>query len=114
MIIGSKVTNPGDLRTKVTLLSRSVETQAGGFQKPETEEIAEVWAKWTNVHGREALQSSSVQAEVNATALIRYRADVDETCLVQLGDEDFEIVSMDNIREHGEYLELRLKKVRPG
>jgi SPP1 family predicted phage head-tail adaptor len=115
MIIGGKPTNPGDLRTRITLYRRTVETQPGGFQVAGLEEIASVWSKWVNAHGREAWEVSSLQAQVNATAFIRYLDGVDETCLVGLGEDQlFEIVSIDNIRQVGEYMELRLKQVRPG
>jgi|SRR3990167_4244732 len=114
MNLDGKVTNPGELRTQVTLLSRGITTEAGGFQVPDLTEIAEAWAKWVNVHGGEAWAAQSVQAEGAATVTIRYLDGVDMTCVVQKGEDLFEIVSIDDVRERHEYLELKVKRWRPG
>ncbi len=97
---------------------------SGGFQKPVFALIAQVWSKWINVHGSEAWTSSSLGFTDPATVLIRHRADVDTTCVVikggQLagsvitGGEAYEIVSLDNIQERSEYLELKVQKVKAG
>lgn len=114
MIIGGKPTNPGELRTRVTLLERDVTVESGGFQVPDLLTIAEVWSKWTNVHGSEAWIASSVQAESPATVLIRYLDGLDTSCVVQKGETVYEIVSIDNVGERSEYLEMKLKRWIPG
>ena len=114
MNINGKVTNPGDMQTKVTLQSRSVTTDAGGFQVPAWSTIAQVWARWTNVHGSEAWIAASVEAEQAATVLIRYHSGVDTTCAVLKGSDRFEIVSLDNIQDRNEYLELKVRRMRSG
>jgi len=114
VIIGGKPTNPGELRTKITLLERDVAVEAGGFQVPDLLTIAEVWSKWVNVHGSEAWVASSIQAESPATALIRWLDGLDTSCVVQKGDQLYEIVSLDNIGERSEYIELKVKKWQPG
>jgi SPP1 family predicted phage head-tail adaptor len=114
MRIGSQVTNPGELNTKITLYSRSVTTQAGGFQKPSLSEIGEVWAKWINVYGQEAWLANSVQAKLAATVLIRYTDGIDPTCVVQKDSQYYEIVSMDDIQNRHEYIELKVQAWQPG
>lgn len=114
MNLNGKVTNPGELRTKVTLQRRTVTTLAGGFQKPAREDIATVWAKWENVHGSEAWQAANLHASQAATVTIRYRADVDTTCYVMLGSQVYEIVSMDDVRNRHEYIELKVRRVVEG
>ena len=114
MIIGSRVTNPGELRTPVTLQRRADATDIGGFQSPTWSTIAVVIAKWTGVHGSEAWTAQTVEAQRAATVLIRYRNDVDETCAVLLGSDRYEIVSIDNIQQRNEYLELKVKLARAG
>ena len=114
MRIGNTVTNPGELDTKITLHSRGVTTGAGGFQKPVLIEIGEVWAKWTNVHGQEAWIASSVQAKSAATVLIRYISQIDPTCVVEKEGQFFEIVSLDDIQNRHEYIELKVQAWRPG
>jgi SPP1 family predicted phage head-tail adaptor len=114
MRIGNTITNPGDLNTKITLYSRSITTKAGGFQKPSLTKIDDVWAKWTNVHGQEAWLASSVQAKLAATVLMRYRNDIDPTCVVQKEGQYYEIVSPDDIQNRHEYIELKVQAWQPG
>jgi SPP1 family predicted phage head-tail adaptor len=104
----------GEMRTRVTLQARSLSTDAGGFQTPVWVDIADVWAKWVGVHGSEAWAASSVQAQGAATVTIRYRDDVDSTCAVLVGDQLYEIVSIDDIRQKHELLELKVQQMRSG
>jgi SPP1 family predicted phage head-tail adaptor len=115
MILNDKVfVQPGELRTPVTLQSRIETADAGGFTSQSWSTIAAVMAKWTGVHGSEAWTAQTVEAERAATVLIRYLAGVDETCAVLLGSDRYEIVSIDNIQQRNEYLELKVKLARAG
>jgi len=114
MNIGGKTTNPGELRTQITFLSRATTGDAGGFQVPTLTEVATVWSKWTNVHGSEAWMAASMTAEQAATVLVRWIANLDPTWLVRKGTDLYEIVSPDNIGERGEYIELKVKRWKPG
>jgi len=114
MELNGKVTNPGELRTPITLKKRTVGADAGGFQTPSLSTIAAVMAKWTNVHGSEVWISQTVKAVQPATVLIRYRSDVDATCVVVKGSTVYEIVSLDNIQERSEYIELKVKRMGSG
>lgn len=111
MNLGSKPTNPGELRTPVTLLKRTVTKSTGGFQKPATSVIGTAWAKWENIHGADVWAATAQGVSAAATVLIRYNAQVDATCLVQLGSDVYEIVSVDDIRERHEYMELKVKRM---
>lgn len=110
MIIGNAVTNPGDLRTKITLKKPTITKAAGGAQVVTWSTLATVWAKWINVHGSEVWQSQVVQAVSPATVLIRYRVDVDTACSIFKGTDRYDIVSVDNIQERNEYLEIKVKR----
>jgi SPP1 family predicted phage head-tail adaptor len=112
--LNGKVTNPGELRTRVVLESRSVSIETGGFQAPAWSTIAEVWAKWINAHGPEVWTAEAAGAVAPATVTIRYRAGIDATCAIRKGAERFEIVSIDDIQERHEYLEIKVKRMRSG
>ena len=109
MRIGDKVTNPGEMRTSITLQTPTITKATGGAQVVTWTTLATVWAKWTNVHGSEVWQSQAVEAVSPATVLIRYRAGVNTACSILKGTERYEIVSVDNIFEKSEYLELKVK-----
>jgi SPP1 family predicted phage head-tail adaptor len=115
MITNNKVLiQPGEMSVKITLQTRTVSSNAGGFETPTWATIAEVWSRWINVHGSEAWAAQSVQAEQPATVTIRYRYGVDTTCSVLKGYDRFEITSIDDIRERHEYLELKVRRMRSG
>lgn len=118
MIIGGKVTNPGELRTRVVLAPRTVSTETGGFRRPHPDSVNQVnaWAKWVNAHGNEAWTANAEGILEPATVLMRYRSDIDASWYISKdnGATWFEIVSPDNIQERGEYLELKVKRWRQG
>lgn len=114
MNLNGRPTNPGDLRTSIKVQKRSVTTDAGGFQTVAWTDVATVWCKWENVHGSEAWQANTIGAEMAATVLIRYEANVDTTCCVLKDTERYEIVSMDDIRDRHEYIELKVKRMVGG
>lgn len=127
MNLNGKPTNPGELRTQITLLSRSVVAAAGGFPTVRYTTIATVWAKWANVHGSEVWAAATIQADAPATVLIRYRSGLDNTIAVCKGAQTlsaalpsavtggaWEVVSLDDVQERHEYVEMKIKRVREG
>jgi SPP1 family predicted phage head-tail adaptor len=110
MILNGKVINPGELRTQIALQKRTSTEDAGGFRPDAGTTQVSVWSKWTNAHGNEAWTAELSGAVEPATALIRYLAGIDGTWLVVKGSKTYEIVSMDNIQERNEYIELKLKR----
>jgi SPP1 family predicted phage head-tail adaptor len=118
MILNGRTINPGELRTPVLLAPRVVSVETGGFQRPapDTDNQVSAWARWTNAHGAESTQAAMAGAEAPATVLVRYRADVDATWYISKdgGASWYELVSLDNIQERGEYLELRVRGMGAG
>jgi SPP1 family predicted phage head-tail adaptor len=114
MNINGEPTNPGELRTRITLARRNIVKQPGGAQKYEPVSIATVYAKWVNLHGSEVWQAATVNAVQPATVFIRYRGDIDTTCLVILNGTIYEIVAMDNVRQRNEYIELKVQATGAG
>lgn len=124
MKLNGKISNPGELNQQVIVAKRIISADAGGFQTPSYGLIAQVWAKWINVHGSEAWTAKSLGYDAAATVTIRYRSDIDATCVIIkggtvsgttiTGGEVFEIVSPDNIQERCEYLELKVRRQKAG
>lgn len=118
MILGGKVTNPGQLRTPVLLAPRTVSAETGGFQvpTPDTANQIQAWARWVNVHGAEVWSAQSAGVTEAATVTIRYQAEMDATWYVSKdgGTTWYEVVSLDNVQERCEYLEMKVRKVRAG
>ena len=114
MNLNGKTTNPGELRTSIVLERATLVEGAGGFKKKTFATIATVLARWKNVHGAEVWAAESIQAAQPATVLIRYRADVDVTCAVSRGAERYQIVSMDDIENRHEYIEMKVSRLVNG
>ncbi len=114
MNLNGKVTNPGELRTLISLQQRTITTNDGGFQEPTWTTIGNVYSKWENAHGSEVWAADAAGAEQPATVLIRYNRELDTTCAVLKGSTRFEILSIDDIRERHEYMELKVKRMREG
>lgn len=123
MNLNGRTINPGECRTRVTFEKRAVTDEPGGFQTATWMAAREAWARWTNAHGSEVWEAEASQAVQPATILTRYKADVELTWSVVLGRSSrmtdaerdaarYEIVSMDNIQQRGEWMEIKLKRVR--
>lgn len=112
MNLNGKITNPGELRVPITLQTPTIGTDAGGAQRPSWSDLAIMQAKWVNVHGAEAWVADQAGKAVSAaTVTIRYRADVTTRCSILKGSDRYEIISLDNIQERSEYLELKVRRV---
>lgn len=114
MNINGTIFNPGDLRTSIVIKSKTVTTNTGGFKVESwSVVVATVMAKWVNAHGSEVWTADMAGAQGAATVTIRYRSDIDESYAILKGSELWEIVSVDNIRERNELLELKVKRMKP-
>ncbi|HAE59760.1 MAG TPA: hypothetical protein DCG54_09730 [Anaerolineae bacterium] len=108
-----KISNPGELRTKITLESPTIASDAGGAQRKTYTSQGTVWAKWVNAHGQESIQDGALQQFLRATVTIRYRSDVTAGWAVSKGGLRYEIIAPpDDIREKHEYLELQVQQMR--
>ncbi len=116
MNLNGKITNPGEMRTQITLQSVQLTKSAGGAQVRSYTDLtpAVVYSRWINAHGTEAIQAQALQVQGLATVLIRYRADVNTRCVILKGSERYEILSIDNIQERNEYLELKVQLTKGG
>ena len=114
MRLGNKVTNPGEMRTRISLQHRTVNQNAGGFSKPNYVTYAVVWAKWKNAHGNAVIQAQIEGVEALPTVQIRYRTDIKTTDAVLKGNILYEIIYPDNILEKNEYIEFQAKRMMAG
>jgi SPP1 family predicted phage head-tail adaptor len=112
MNLNGKVSNPGELRIPISLQVPTLSQDGGGAQKPSWATLANVLSRWQNVHGGEVWQSQAVEAVEAATVLIRYRSSVTQACSILKDGMRFEIVSIDDVMERHEYMELKVKRVK--
>jgi len=112
MIISKRITNPGELRTPITLQEPTITKDTGGAQRASWTAGTPVYAKWENLHGTEVWAAAQAGEAVSAaTVRIRYRSDVSARTSILKKNVRYEIVAIDNIQEHNEYLELSVQRV---
>jgi SPP1 family predicted phage head-tail adaptor len=112
MILSGKITNPGDLRTKIELVPVTQSQDAGGFYQLSEGTAVPVWAQWTNIFGVEAVRAAAAGVEISATVRIRYLAGVNNSWRVRKGGEIFEIITdVDDIGERHEYMEFKVRRM---
>lgn len=107
-------TNPGELRTEIVIKQRTVTSGAGGFSSESYTTLATVLCRWVNAHGSEVWAAEAVQAVQPATVLIRYLSGVDTTCIVTLGGVAYKVVSVDDIHNRHEWMELKVQRMVNG
>ena len=115
----SKSANAGELITPVYF--KSVERVNDKESYPAKREInvfgesKEVLVKWVNAHGTEAFTALQLTLREPATITCRYSPRITATCLVyRKGDDDpFEIISIDNVEQRNEWLEIKVQRRVP-
>ena len=106
MKLGGGTTNPGELRTQVTVQNPTVTRNANGAQVPGWADVATVFAKWVNAHGPEVVTSDALKTVKRATVMIRYLASVTEKSAISKDAESWQVISVDDIQNRHEYMEL--------
>lgn len=113
----AKRANAGELRTPV-IVEKYTETQdTDGFPVQQwvnvfgTDEILKI--KWVNVHGTEVYESMSLDLKEPATLTARYSPLINSQCrITKVGEtEPFEIISLDDVENRHEWLEIKVKRV---
>lgn len=113
MILGDKVTNPGELRVPIELVPVTQSQDAGGFYHLAEGDPIAVWARWTNTFGSEAILAAAQGVEIQATVRIRYLVGLTNTWRVLKGGESYEIITnVDDIGERKEYMEFKVRRVK--
>ena len=112
MILGGRTTNPGELRTKVQFDTPTFVTDAGGAQSVTWAKLDEPYVKWINAHGQEAVNSDAFKTTRRATVTRRYSASVTETTSILKDGERWQVISIDDIQNRHEYMELVVESVK--
>ena len=103
----------GQLRTPVTVISVTMTKNANGFNEPtETDALGyALYVQWRNAHGTEVLQAQELGLRDKATLRCRYDARIKPSCIVRRGGEDWEVISVDNVDERGQWMELTVTRM---
>ena len=114
----AKQANPGEMRTPIAIMVNRGEGQdADGYPISGWENVfgegVNVYCKWVSVHGRDVYDAATLELQEPATLTLRYSPAIDQRCRVlKRGDPaPYEIISMNNVLDRGEWLELTVKRM---
>jgi len=108
--------NAGDLQTRITFQSPTINKDAGGAQVSGFSNVAThptVWSEWIYDHGQELIQSDAAQAVLRATVKIRYRGDVLSSWqIIQNDGSAWKIISPpENVQNRNRWTVFRVERV---
>lgn len=101
----------GDLRHRITLQKKATSINENGFEVETWEDVRNVWAKVTNLHGGEYFTAAAVQAENTVKFTIRYLEGVDTTMRILFKGKQYNITAIDNIKYQNRYMEIKALEV---
>ena len=117
----AKRANPGELKTPVLFMRVERESDGEGFA-PETfknvfgedfSEDVKVMCKWVNTHGTEVFVAMQLKLRDPVTITTRYSPWLDDVSLILFrdgDDEPYEIISVDNVEQRNEWLEIKAQR----
>ena len=103
--------NPGELDKRITFQRLTTTTNENGFEVETLEDFKTVWAKVSNLHGREYFEAAAVQRENTVKFTIRYLPDVNPSMKILYQGRKYNITSIDNIKYQNRYMEIKAQEV---
>ncbi|MGI5872669.1 MAG: phage head closure protein [Bacillota bacterium] len=103
--------NPGELDKRITFQRLTTTTNENGFEVETLEDFKTVWAKVSNLHGREYFEAAAVQRENTVKFTIRYLPDVNPSMKILFQGRKYNITSIDNIKYQNRYMEIKAQEV---
>lgn len=115
----AKSATPGDLRTRIRILSPTYYEDDEGYKNPSYTNIypddRTIRCKWTSAFGTEAVQAQSLGLTDTATLTLRYDPRITSVCVVTVGTGDdmraYDLMSPPNdVGGAHRWMELRVKR----
>ena len=113
--------DPGAMRTWVTFVRRNISQDSDGFEQVTYEDILRTKVRWSPARGAYENRFSSESENDEAkrllsvgTVTMRFSNKVRVTDEVHLGDEVYEIISINNIYFKGHFAKLDVQRLERG
>ncbi|MGR6835917.1 phage head closure protein [Syntrophomonas erecta] len=97
----------GDLRHRIAILEFTTYMDEWGNQISDWIETDHLWARVSNIHGREYFAAAAVQLEKMLVFTTRYREGLDESMRIRFQGRDYDIKFVDNIKYQNRYMEIK-------
>ncbi|MGI6156588.1 MAG: head-tail adaptor protein [Enterococcus lemanii] len=112
----AKQVNPGQLRTQIEIKAYTETKDEDGFKIRSWLNVfgegVLVGCHWSNAHGQEVLTAASLDLREPATLTMRYSDKITPECRIykKTDPRPYEIISLDNVNERNQWLEVRVQR----
>ncbi len=97
----------GELKHRITFEKLITVVNENGFETEEWKEYKVVWAKVSNLSGREYFQAATINKEKIVKFLVRFFENITEDMRIRFDERQYDIVAIDNIKYENKYLEIK-------
>ena len=101
----------GELKHRITFQVLSSVVNENGFETENYEDLKTVWAKATNLHGKEYFEAATIQKEKTVKFIIRAIEGLDESMKILFQGRNYNITFIDNIKYENKYIEIKALEV---
>lgn len=104
----------GEMRFRATLQVSNITVDAEGVPSKQPTTLATVWAAKRGLNGHDYWAAAAIEANDDEQYIIRYRTDVDTTCLLVLSGNSYRIMSASDVDGDKRFLTLMCRRVTSG
>ncbi len=101
----------GEFKHKITIKKLITGVNENGFEVETYETYKTLWAKVTNLHGKEYFEAAAIQKEKTVKFIFRTVKGIDETMKIDFGGKLYDITFIDNIKYENKYMEIKALEV---
>lgn len=101
----------GEFKHRITIKRLITEVNENGFEVETYETYKTLWAKVTNLHGKEYFEAAAIQKEKTVKFIFRAIKGIDETMKIDFGGKLYDITFIDNIKYENKYMEVKALEV---
>lgn len=97
----------GEFRHRIILKKVVISQDEIGNEQVQEVPLGSVWAKVSNLYGKEYYEAAAVQQEKMVSFLIRYNSQVDALTVIEFQGKSYNIIFVDNIKYGNKLMELK-------
>lgn len=101
----------GEMKHRIIFQKLLATINENGFEVERWQDYKTVWAKASNLSGREYYQAVAVQTEKTLIFLIRYLDGIDTSMRIQFENRQYNITFIDNMKYLNKYIEIKALEV---
>ena len=101
----------GEFRHRISIKKPVVEVNENGFEVKAYETYKTLWAKATNLNGKEYFEAAAIQKEKTVKFIFRAVKEIDENMKIEFNGKLYDIIFIDNIKYENKYMEVKALEV---